>query len=228
MNTVAKAVVAVGLGLFLVAFTVSCATTSPGASTFLGPYAKDLQPGPEGGVKMRWLKPGVDFSKYDKLMVDSVVFYFAEDSEDKAIDPEKMKELADIFNLEFVQRVKQKYPIVAEPGPGVARIRVAITNLKLVSTGAGALSTVTSVTPIGLGVNLVKRGTTGTWVGSGMTGAEMMVLDTVTNDVIAVAADERAAGFTERYTELTVVKEAFRFWAERITTFLDEAHGVKR
>jgi hypothetical protein len=228
MKTRGKAGVALGLGLFLVAFTTSCASTSPRGSTFLGPYAKNMQPGPEGGAKMRWLKPGVDFSKYNKLMVDSVLFYFAEDSEEKAIDGEKMKELTDLFNQEFVQTLNQKYPVVAEPGPGVARIRVAITNLKLVSSAVGTLSTITSVTPVGLGINLVKRGTTGTWMGSGMTGAEMMVLDTVTNDVIAVAADERAAGFTERYSELGVVKDAFKFWAERITKFLDEAHRVKR
>jgi len=230
MKTARKVGMAVVLGFFLVAFTLSCAskkseTKGPG---FLGEYAKDLQPGPKGGAKERWLKPGVDFSKYDKLMVDSVVFYFAEDSEDKTIDGEKMKELTDIFNQEFVHTLKEKYPIVADPGPGVARVRVAITNLKQSKPVVGVITTITSVTPIGLGINLIKRGATGTWAGSGMTNAEIMVLDTVTNEVIAVAADERSAGFTERYTALGSLKDAFKFWAERITKFLDEAHGVKK
>jgi hypothetical protein len=189
-------------------------------------YAKNLQPGPEGGAKQRWLKPGVDFAKYDKLMVDSVLFYFDQQSEDKGIDAAKMKEMTDIFNEEFVKTLQGKYPIVTEPGPGVARVRVAITDLKLNNPTASTVSTITSLTPMGLGVNLVTRGAKGSWVGSGMTAAEVMVLDAATNDVIAVGADERAAGFTERYTEMGSVNAAFKFWAERIVHFLDEARGV--
>ena len=42
---------------------------------------------------MRWLKPGVDFAKYNKIMLETVIFYFADDSEYKGIDPVAMKEL---------------------------------------------------------------------------------------------------------------------------------------
>jgi hypothetical protein len=226
MKAVGKASVAVGLALVLAMALSSCAS-KPQGSGFLQEYAANLQPGPEGGAKERWLKPGVDFKTYDKLMVDSVVFYFAEDSESKAIDPEKLKEMSDIFNQEFVQVLKEKVPIVAEPGPGVARIRVAITNLKLNNQAVSAVSTITSLTPIGLGLNLVKRGATGTWAGSGMTAADMMILDTATNEVIAVARDEQAAGFTERYTEMGSVKAAFKVWAERIVKFMDELRAPK-
>ncbi len=227
MKITGKAVLAL-VAVFLAAFTLSCASTAPKESALLGAYAQNLQPGPEGGAK-RWVKPGVNFAKYDKLMVDSVLFYFAADSESKAIDAEKLKELSDIFNQEFVQALKDKQvPIVAEPGPRVARLRVAITDLKLNNQAVSTLSTITSVTPIGLGLNLVKRGATGSWAGSGMTKAEFMVLDTATNEVLAVAADEQAAGFTERYTEMGSVKAAFRFWAERIGKFVEEAHAGKR
>jgi len=227
MKKLGKAVVMLGMGVLVAVLTGACATTSQ-PTGFLGEHAKNLQPGPEGGAKQRWLKPGVDFVKYDKLMVDSVVFYFAEDSESKAIDPEKLKELSDIFNQEFVQTLNAKIPVVAEPGPGVARVRVAITNLKLNNVAVSAASTVTSVTPMGIGVNLVKRGTTGSWMGSGMTAAELMVLDTATGDVIAVAADERAAGFTERYTEMGGVKAAFKLWAERLAQFVADARAGKK
>ncbi len=227
MSRAGRAAVMLGVSLLVAVLISSCATTPQGTG-FLGAYARNLQPGPEGGAKQRWLKPGVDFTKYNKLMVDSVVFYFAEDSESKAIDPEKMKELSDIFNQEFVQALKEKINIVAEPGPGTARLRVAITKLKLNNPALSTLSTVTSVTPIGLGVNLLKRGATGSWAGSGMTAAEFMVLDTATNDVIAVAADEQASGFTERYSEMGGVKAALKFWAERLTLFVDEAHRGKR
>ncbi len=227
MNITGKAMLAI-VAMFLAALTLSCASTAPKESALLGAYAKNLGPGPEGGAKLRWMKPGVDFAKYDKLMVDSVLFYFAEDSESKAIDAEKMKELSDLFNQEFVQALRDKnVSIVAEPGPGVVRLRTAITDLKLNNQAVSAISTVTSLTPIGLGLNLVKRGATGTWAGSGMTKAEFMVLDAATGDVLAVAADERAAGFTERYTEMGSVKAAFQFWAERVVKFMEDVRGRK-
>jgi hypothetical protein len=68
-------------------------------SGFFGNSLYDfLKPGPLGEGNMRWMKPGVDFTKYKKFMVDSIVFFFADDSEYKGIDAEKAKEPAGGFN----------------------------------------------------------------------------------------------------------------------------------
>jgi hypothetical protein len=210
---------------------VGCATTESAKTGqtaapkgFLGDYYSNLTPGPEGGAKMRWLKPGVDFGKYNKVMLDSVIFFFADDSEYKGMDPQELKEIADAGNRQMVDILKGSYPIVADPGPDVVRIRTAITDLK---QSRPVLSGVTSVVPIGLGLSLVKKGASGSWTGSGVTGAELMILDSMTNDVIAVAKDERSAGFTERFSKWGSAEEAFKFWAERIKLFLDSARAPK-
>ena len=212
------------LSLALTMTVTSCASFSK-QSGFLDGYYKDLQPGPEGGVKQRWLKPGVDFSKYDKVMLDSVVFYFAPDSEDKGIDPEAMKELSDAFNQELVNALKDKYPIVADPGPGVLRIKFALTGIK---QSRPVLSGVTTIIPVGLAISVIKKGSTGAWSGSGATRGEAMFIDPMNNEVIGVAVDEQTAGFTERFSKYGSAKEAFKFWAERFRVFLDQAHGVKQ
>lgn len=191
----------------------------PGYSGFLGDYYQNLQPGPEGGAKMRWIKPGVDFTKYDKLMVDSVIFYMAPDSEDMGIDAEQIKELSDAFNEEIVNALKDKYTLVSDPGPDVARLRIAITGIKKSKPGVSAVA---SVIPIGIGISLIKKGVTGSYSGGGNTAAEFMALDSMTNDVVVVAVDERSAGYTERFTTLGAAKGAFKFWAERIRKFLDD------
>lgn len=192
-------------------------------SGFLGDAAaySKLGPGPEGGAKMRWVKPGVDFSKYNKFMVDSVVFHFGKDS-DNVIDPKEMNELADAFNLELVTALKDKYPIVGEPGPGVLRIRVAITNFKASRPGISAVS---SVMPIGLGISLLKKGATGGWSGGGEIGAEIMAIDTENNEVIVLGVDEKQAAFEQRFSKAGVAKDAFKFWAERIRQFMDAHRG---
>jgi hypothetical protein len=56
----------------------------------------------------------------------------------------------------------------------------------------------------------------------------MMALDALTNDVIAVAQDDKTAGFTERFSKWGSAEEAFKYWAERVKLYLDQVHGVKK
>jgi len=152
------------IGLILLASCASTGKKKAGEVTqakagFLEGYYEKLGPGPKDGAKLRWLKPGVDFSKYEKLMIDSVVFFLANESEYKGIDGNEMKELTDAFNLELANALKDKYPMVSEPGPDVIRVRLAITNIKL---SKPVLSGVTGIILVGLGISLVKKGATGT------------------------------------------------------------------
>lgn len=216
-----RAAIAAVVSVISLVFMASAAfAEEPKYSGFLGDYYKNLQPGPEGGAKERWLKPGVDFRNYNKFMVHSVVFFFADDSDYKGIDPVELKELSDSFNKAILAAFKDKYPLVAEPGPGVARVRFAITGFK---QSRPVLSGVTSIVPIGLAVSAIKKGTTGSWTGSGATSGEVMVLDTMSNDVIAVAVDERTAGFSERFSKWGSAEDAFKFWAGRLVSFIDSA-----
>jgi hypothetical protein len=184
-----------------------------------------LKPGPEGGAKLRWLKAGVDPKRYDTFMVDSVIFFLADQSDYKGIDPQEMKELADAFNKELMAAFKDKYPIVADPGPNVARLRIAITNIKQSRPGVSA---VTSVIPVGIGISLVKKGATGGWSGSGETGVEMMALDSTTGEILLLAVDEKKAEFEQRFSKWGSATDAFKFWSELAVKFIDHARGVKR
>lgn len=212
------------ISLAFVLSVASCASVQK-PSGFLDGYYKDMKPAPGlEGSWMRWVKPEVDFNKYDKLMLDGVVFYLSPDSQDKGIDPDLMKELADEFNLDMVNAVKDKYPIVSEPGPDVMRIRFALTGIK---QSRPVLSGATTIIPAGLAISVVKREATGSWSGSGATGSEVMVIDSMTNEVLGVVQTEYIAGFTERFTEYGSAKDAFKFWAGRLRYLLDKAHGVK-
>ena len=136
-----------------------------------------------------------------------------------------MKDLADKFNCQIVTAFKDKWPIVTEPGPGVARIRIAITNVKPSKPGVSA---VTSVIPIGLGVSLIRKGAGGGWSGSGETGIEAMVLDSMTNEVLVMAVDQKSAEFEHRFSKWGSAEDAFKFWAERMVALIDQSHGIKR
>jgi putative nucleotidyltransferase with HDIG domain len=183
-----------------------------------------LEPGPPGGAKMRWLKPGGDFSRYHRLMVDRVVFFFASDSEYKGMDPQELKALSDVFHRKVANAVKKRYPIVAAPGPDVLRIRFAITDLR---QNRPVLSGTTLEGSIGSVKDRARKRPTGSWSAAGATCAEMVAFDSTTSEVIAAARDERATGQRERFTKWGSVEDAFQFWADRLRMVLDEAHGLK-
>jgi hypothetical protein len=107
----------------------------------------------------RWVKPGVDPTKYSKFMVDSVIFFLADKADYKGIEPQEMKDLCDEFNKQLAAALKAKnLEMVSEPGPDVLRIRTAITNVQPSRPGASAIP---SIIPIGIGVSLIKKGATG-------------------------------------------------------------------
>ncbi len=223
MKSAARMMLAVAIGLV---FTISTAFAADDftRSGFLGnPSVYDgLKPVEKGGA--RWLKPGVDFKKYNKFMVDSVIFFLSDKADYKGIDPQEMKELCDEFNKALVAAFRDKLPIVAEPGPDVARVRFAITDVQPSRPGVSA---VTSIVPVGLGVSLVKKGATGGWVGSGQTATELMILDTTTNEIVALGATKRAAEFEERFSKWGSAKEAFKFWSERLVASIIEVRSGK-
>ena len=143
-----------------------------------------------------------------------MIFAIAEDSEYKGIDADELKKMADAASLGLVEALKKEFPVVSEPGPDVIRIRTAIVDLKPSRPGVSAVST---VMPVGLAVSLVKKGTSDAWTGSGATTAQMMVLDSTSNEVLAAGEDQRAARFDERFTKWGSVEEVFKFWGERLT-----------
>lgn len=191
-------------------------------SGFLENYS-DLEPGPEGGARERYLKPGVDFKKYDKIMLDSVVFFLAEDAEYKGISAEDMKELSDTFHKAVVDALGKDYPLVGEAGPDVMRVRVAITKLKPSKPGA---ATITTIIPVGLALSFIRKGVSGEYTGVGSTGIEAEILDSLTNDRIAAAVDYKPGGKLAGFKKWSASKEAFEFWSGRLKTILDEAHGI--
>jgi len=191
-------------------------------SGFLGNY-DELQKGPEGGVAERYLKSDVDFKQYTKIMLDSVVFFLADDAQYKGINAEEMKELSDDFNKAVVKALGEQYPLVGEPGPDVMRVRVAVTQLE---PGKPAKSVMTTVLPVGLAVSFLKKGVTGSYPGVGKTGIEVEFLDSLTNERIGAAVDQQTGSKLTGMSKWGSAKEAFEFWAGRLKTFLDGAHGV--
>ena len=215
-----------GMRFFMAAvlmFSIAaCSSNVPKFSGFLGDYS-GLEKGPDGGPDLVYKKPGVNFSKYHKLMVDKVIFYLSDDT--KAIQPDVMKELADAFEKELVKHLNDAYPMVNQPGPDVLRIRIAITDVESSNPGLG---TVGAVLPVGMAVNLVSNAATGSSVNVGSASIEAEFLDSTTGEVLGKIVDHKSGSTYDTATlkgEWGHTKKAFQEWAEMLRNWLDRVHG---
>jgi hypothetical protein len=100
MKSLTAICIILGMGVFLCAGAV-VAGSDVKHSGFLVDYSQ-LKPGPKDGADEVYLKDGGDFSKYNKIMVDHVIFYLKDEADNKGINANEMKELADEFHKAMV------------------------------------------------------------------------------------------------------------------------------
>lgn len=194
---------------------IGCAGTKKQTySGFLESYPK-FDKGP-GSIDQRYLKPGVDFSKYKKVMLDEVVFFFNTDSDYKGIHPTEIKKLSDTFNEVYVKELGDR--LTDTPGPDVCRMRLAITDLVPSRPVTG---TMTTIIPVGLAASVVEKGVTGDYMGIGSASAEVEMLDSMTNERIAAGVDKYSGGKLD-VGKMSPAKAAFEYWAKMLHAFFQD------
>lgn len=185
---------------------------------FLGDYSQ-LKPGAEDQAALVYLKPGVDFKGYDKLMFERVVVVLSSEAESQQLDPALLKEMTDYYQNSLFEAVKNQYQIVDAPGPGVLRVRVAITELSPSNPVANTMST---IVPVGIVVAGATKAVSDENLGTGEAGTEFELLDAVSGERLAAAVDRRQGGKGVFRGKWEDTKDAFDYWAKRFSTRLAE------
>lgn len=207
-------------------------------SGFLSDYSM-LTDDPEGTDADIYLKPGVDFSKYNRVLIDRVKVFIKDDADYKGIDPTELKALTDYFHEAFVRELGDAYPVVTEPGPDVLRLRLAIT--ELVPTKP-EMSVVTLVVPYATVADLAAGGASGKSPYLGYAAIEGELIDSVSNEQLGAYVERKLAkkynvtGGAKKYVDSYVgsystwayVKDAFDYWAKKLRMRMDEWHGIKK
>ncbi len=150
--------------------------------------------------------------EYDQFIVEPVQLLFSPEETDSPFTREELTELQAFFNEQLVERITEDdgYPVVEEPGPGVARMRVGITDVKK-TIGALNITIWTKVTGAGIGG----------------ASAEYELVDSVTGEQLAAAV--RWGGGSRLLmagiTQMGDAKIAIKRWAKDFRERLDEVHG---
>jgi hypothetical protein len=93
--------------------------------TFLGSFCQKLTPGGEGQMDLRYVNSKARWSQYTKIMVDPVIIVSSTESQISAAD---QQHLADYFYAELKEKLGVKFQLADQPGPGVMRLQVALTD----------------------------------------------------------------------------------------------------
>jgi hypothetical protein len=182
----------------------------------------DFKPGLKGGADWVYIKEGVDFKPYNKIMIGPIEFYLKKNADYKGINAEELKELSDAFHKAMIKALGGAYPLVDKPGPDVLRFRAAIKNLTPTRAKSKELEIVRTRR---LGPKL-KRKLSGRHNYVGQASIEAELLDSQTNQRLAAVMDNKKTRKYEFYVaKWELVEDAFEFWANWLRHFLDEAHG---
>jgi len=205
-------------------------------------YAR-LQTAPDGSGAQVYRKPGLNLKNYNKVMLDPIKVWYRNDADHKGSDPNELKTLTDYFRQSLVKALGSAYPVVDKPGPGVLRVRIALTELKPTNTG---MSVVTLVVPYASVADMAAGGGTGSTPYLGDAAIEAEFRDSRSNELLAAYVDKRVGkkydvdmkggvgaavsqgvdSYTKAYSTWGYAEQAFDYWAQKLRRRLDEARGL--
>ncbi len=156
-------------------------------SGFLGDYSQ-LKPGEKDRAALVYVKPGVNWSSYNSIIVEPVQFWGGSGDAASASDHQM---LASYFYNALRENLQKSLSLTDKPGPGVMKLQVAISDA---SASTPILRSVSVIVPQARVLNSVQSLATGSYAFVGSAQAEGQIVDSVTGERLAAAVDKREGG----------------------------------
>jgi hypothetical protein len=186
----------------------------PPPTGFLGSdYSLLTAPAADSGQKamLVYTNTSANFTSYSKIMIAPVTFWAADDSKVSAADQQNLCNYAfNTFSADFAKN----FTIVDQPGPGVAKLSIALTDATAAVPGLRSISV---VVPQARVLSAIKMAATGTYAFVGSAQGEAKLTDSVSGQLLAAWADKRVGGTS--VTNIDVfqwgdAENAINYWAK--------------
>lgn len=184
-------------------------------SGFLKDYSKLHTAANETEATMVYFTPDkAKFKSYTKVLLEPVQVYRGEKSSAKDLDKEDAEYLSQYLWSRTNEELSKDYTMVQEPGPGVMRIRVGITQA---GKNIPVLDNVTAIHPGSILMSKGKKQLTGTEALVGSASVEGEATDSQTGELLAAAVDRRGGG---KYAWKSLkswedVEQAYTYWGKK-------------
>lgn len=84
----------------------------------------------------------MDWTKFDKILIERMQVMLKAGCRNRGIDPTDLKTALDYFYNAMIQQIQPTAEIVDANGPGVMRVRIALTDIMPTSVTCSVLGTV--------------------------------------------------------------------------------------
>jgi hypothetical protein len=188
----------------------------PPATGFLGSDYSLLQsanPGSGQKAMLAYTNSSANFASYNKVMIAPVTYWADDDSK---LSPTEQQILCNYFYSVLRRDFAKNFAIVTDPGPGVAKLTVALTDA---TSATPVLRTVSVVEPHIRLLNMIKKGLTGTYAFVGSATGEAKLTDSVSGQLLAAWADQRFGGAAVKNAgvwEWGDADHAMNYWANAL------------
>src|SRR5271170_8520112 len=199
------------------------APAPPPPTGFLGnDYALMAPPAPGTDQKamLRYVNPNVNWGSYNAIMIAPVTFWAADDSKVSAGDQQA---LCDYSYSVFVKDLGKNFIIAKQPGPGVLKLSVALTDA---TSAVPVLRSISVVVPQARLLSAIKMAATGTYAFVGSAQGALKLNDSVSGELLAAAVDKRVGGTSIKNVDVFQwgdAENAIDYWAnltdQRLVTF---------
>ncbi|MCC8403232.1 DUF3313 domain-containing protein [Paraburkholderia sp. MMS20-SJTN17] len=213
--------------LLAVTGLVACATTSEQSLSDVDKATRSgfltdpslLKPGKEGEARLRYVKPGVDWSSYTGIFLEPVVFI--SDANAK-VDAKEQQILASYYYNALRTHLSKVLPIVEQQGPHVLVVRAALTN---VTSSTPGLRTISLIVPQARLLDSAQSLATDSYAFVGSAQSEGEVTDGGTGQILIEGVDGRSGGMSLKDVGGGVwddAEKAMDYWAQLAATRLTQ------
>jgi len=213
----------------LAVFAFQACATKPEPVKFSGflEHYSGFRPNSDESGAWSYRKPGLNLRGYNKIMLDQLVIWPSRNSSYEGIQPLTMWRLALGFQDQMSKALEGGYTIVTEPGPGVLRLRSALTKVQLQRP---TVSTPGPIIPLANDIVIqASEKVSGLNAVDGEATIEAELLDSQTHERLAAYIGSRGSSrtlLTQDKDSLGPILEIFQFWARKLRQRLDEWRGL--
>ena len=189
-------------------------------SGFLPDYSKLQQVKDLNGHSLRqWNSPNLNRANYQKILIEKVTYYPEPKGSDQVSD-QTLSDIQQYMDTQLRTVGLKRIPQVTEAGPGVLRVKVAITAVDTSATGLKPWQ----IIPVALVIQGAKAATGNRPENSNLA-VEALVTDSVTNEPLGMSVRAaQGAKLPNGHTQLTLdtVKSRIDDWAANVASLVDK------
>lgn len=189
----------------------------PEPSGFLGDYSR-LEKVAGYDFAQMYLTPGVDWSNYHAIHLDSVTLWASDRTRANLTDADQQM-LTDVVYKGLYDALSARFLMAEEPGPQTIQVRAALTQAK----GANVpFNTITTVVPQLRVLTTLGGLATDTAALVGSASIEIEGRDEITDRLLVAAVDSRAGqkSLTTMLSKWADVEAAASFWGRQVADLL--------